>query len=76
MTVISTDTDPLPVRITNKSRHPLPSYATAHSAGVISFTRLSVHWADRSTATSSVYGSRWSSGIGVSGYNSARRRRM
>ena len=24
----------LPVRITNKSHHPLPSYATAHSAGM------------------------------------------
>jgi dUTP pyrophosphatase len=26
--------DTLPVRITNRSRHPLPSYATAHSAGM------------------------------------------
>ena len=30
----STALDPHPVRITNKSRHPLPSYATAHSAGM------------------------------------------
>ena len=30
----STATDSLPVRITNRSHHPLPAYATAQSAGM------------------------------------------
>jgi hypothetical protein len=41
--------------------------ATANNAGVTSFTFLSVVWAESATATSSVYGSGWSSGIGGSG---------
>jgi dUTP pyrophosphatase len=31
---MSIPTEVLPVRITNKGRHPLPSYATDHSAGM------------------------------------------
>ena len=46
--------------------------ASANSAGVTWLTFLSVVWADRATATSRVYGSRWSSGIGGSGYRSSR----
>ena len=41
--------------------------ATANSAGVTWLTFLSVVCADSATATSSVYGSVWSSGIGGSG---------
>ena len=41
--------------------------ARAKRAGVTSFTFLSVHWAERTTETSSVKASLWSSGIGVSG---------
>ena len=36
-------------------------------AGVILFTRTSVHWALSTTATRSVNGSLWSKGIGTSG---------
>ncbi len=32
--MISNAQDTLPIRIINKGRHPLPSYATAHSAGM------------------------------------------
>jgi hypothetical protein len=45
--------------------------ASAKSPGVTSFTFLSVHCAERTTETRSVYGSLWLSGIGVSGYSSA-----
>jgi dUTP pyrophosphatase len=31
---MSTPTETLPVRIVNKGRHPLPRYATSHSAGL------------------------------------------
>ena len=41
--------------------------ARAKSAGVVWFTRLSVHRAERTTATRSVKASRCTSGIGVSG---------
>ena len=41
--------------------------ATANNAGVTSFTFLSVHWADSTTATKSVNASVWSNGIGVVG---------
>ena len=45
--------------------------AIANSFGVTSLTFLSVVCAERATATSSVYGSRWSSGTGGWGYNSS-----
>ncbi len=41
--------------------------ASANSAGVTSLTFLSVVCAESATATSSVYGSVWSSGLGGSG---------
>ena len=41
--------------------------ARSKSAGVTSLTRLSVHWAERTTATSRVKASLCFSGIGVSG---------
>jgi dUTP diphosphatase len=31
---MNVDTELIPVRVVNKSHHPLPSYATAHSAGM------------------------------------------
>ena len=45
--------------------------ALANRAGVISLTRLSVHCADSTTATSSVNASSCCSGTGGLGYNSA-----
>ena len=41
--------------------------AKANKEGVMRFTRLSVHWADKRTATRSVYVSLWSKGIRVFG---------
>jgi hypothetical protein len=50
--------------------------ARANKAGVTSFTFLSVVCAERTTATSRVTGSTWSSGIGTSGTRSSRTCRM
>ena len=41
--------------------------ANSHNAGVTWLTLSSVHCAESSTATKSVYGSVWSNGMGVSG---------
>src|SRR5690349_18519534 len=46
--------------------------ARANSFGVVKLTRLSVHCAESRTATSSVYGSRWSSGTAGRGYRRSR----
>ena len=46
--------------------------ARANRAGVTWFTRSSVHCAESTTATSSVYGSTWSSGIAASGCSRSR----
>ena len=49
-------------------------WARANRWGVTRLTRLSVHCADSKTATSNVYESACTSGIGVSGYNSSKMR--
>src|SRR5262249_38127738 len=46
--------------------------AFANRRGVTSFTRASVHCAESTTATRSVNGSWWRSGMGGSGYSSPR----